>query len=340
VYNFKGAPDGERPTSGLALSSNRVFYGTTTSGGASGYGTVFSLALISGTWTERVLYSFTGGTDGGNPRGRLIVGPNGALFGTTEGGGTAGYGTAYMLAFSGGAWSQKVIYNFLGGTDGANPTAGLALASDQLLYGTTYVGGTAGRGTIFKLLPPSPPSTAWREELLYNFTGGADGANPWSGVVIGKSNVLYGSTLWGGDDTRCPWETSGCGTVFELIPPSPPPGIWTLKTLYTFEGTDGSQPLALTVGSGGGLYGVASGGGSDATGCYPASKRGCGTVFLLEPPAVQGGTWTKNNLHVFMGAPDGGVPNGVVFGPNGVLYGTTRVGGTAGNLGTVFQLTP
>jgi uncharacterized repeat protein (TIGR03803 family) len=346
IYSFTGGNDGANPSANLLIGPTGVLYGTAYNGGSSGYGVVFSLVPgTGGVWTESVLHTFTGGNDGANPAAGLISTKNGVYFGTTYNGGTSGYGTVFQLVYSGTAWNENILFSFTGGTDGANPTAGLTSAgASGVLYGTTYGGGTSGLGTVFELLPPSSSSAPWTEKPLYSFTGGTDGANPQSGIILGKLNVLYGSAFWAGSSTACllGGYPAGCGTLFELLPPATKGGTWTQKVLYTFTGgTDGAHPYeTMSQASAGGLYGSAFSGGSGADVCFPASYPGCGAVYALLPPTTQGGAWIKSGLHVFMGD-DGGGPNGIVLGSNGTLYGTTYNGGAlGGGYGTVFSLVP
>jgi uncharacterized repeat protein (TIGR03803 family) len=147
LYNFQGGPsDGCSPRAGLIFDAAGALYGTTDSGGSSSfYGTVFKLTPSGGTWSESVLYSFTGGGDGANPRAGLIFDPSGALYGTTVSGGSHGRGTVFKLAPSG---TESVLYSFQGGSDGAAPFAGLIFDASGALYGTTQATapGTAPAG--------------------------------------------------------------------------------------------------------------------------------------------------------------------------------------------------
>jgi uncharacterized repeat protein (TIGR03803 family) len=151
---YRGA-DGGDPVAGLVIGTSNVMYGTTYSGGAHGYGTVFQVAPSkAGVWTQKVLYSFAGGSDGAYPAAGLTLNSSGVLYGTTiRWRNSAGFGTVFELIPSQtSGWSEKVIYTFLGGTDGMNPLANLSLASNGSLYGTTYQGGqftvTNDPGTI------------------------------------------------------------------------------------------------------------------------------------------------------------------------------------------------
>jgi uncharacterized repeat protein (TIGR03803 family) len=177
------------------------------------------------------------------------------------------------------------------------------------------------------LTRPASPDKSWTEAVLYRFAGGtSDGANPYAGVVIGAKGVLYGTTDLGG--------TSNNGTVFSLTPPASPGGSWIEAVLHNFiGGTDGANPQTdVVIGRNGMLYGTTSLGGASNS----------GTVFSLTPPASPGGSWTEAVLYSFTGGSDGGLPAGAVtIGGRGmILYGTTEVGGTSQNYGTVFLLTP
>jgi len=336
LHSFLGpAKDGSNPYASVVIGKGGVLYGTTVYGGTSGFGTVFSLtppASSGGAWTETVLHNFAGGSDGTYPSGAVIV-KGGVLFGTTYEGGTSNQGTVFSLtppASPGGAWTENVIHSFLGApNDGGNPYAAL-LASGEVLYGTTYYGGTGGCGTVFSLTPPASPGGAWTEAVLYSFTGGGDGSYLNAPVVIGSGGVLYGATVIDGTGS-CPG-SEGCGAVFSLTPPASPGGSWTVEVLHLFLGSpgDGGNPYAtVVIGSGGVLYGTTYHGGTD----------GGGTIFSLTPPASAGGAWTETILHNFTGG-DGKAPSAaLVIGKNGALYGTTYSGGKSG-YGTVFRLTP
>lgn len=313
---------------------------------------VFSLtppASPGAAWTETRLYSFAGANDGdgANPSTGVVVGNDGVLYGTTSQGGSEGYpydgcncGTVFSLtppASPGGPWTETVIHIFTNsGGDGANAVAGVLIGKGGVLYGTTQSGGTSGDGTVFSLTPPASPGGRWTEEVLLTFAG-SNGANPMTGVVIGKDRVLYGTTQIGGNP-NC---SGGCGTVFSLTPPASQ-GPWTQTVLHEFAGGssgDGANPSSgVVIGSGAVLDGTTSGGGTS----------GNGTVFSLMPPASAGGAWTETTLYSFAGSPsDGASPaGGVVIGKGEVLYGTTVNGGTVHpycgipGCGVAFALTP
>jgi hypothetical protein len=237
------------PLAGLVMDGNGALYGTTS--GASGRrcfevvgcGTVFRLAPPGpggSAWSETFLHRFRGGDDGTIPRSGLIIDANGALYGTTSlGGGAAacydGCGTVFRLTppAAGGSWTETVLYRFKGSPDGVRPEADLIMDANGALYGTTASGGRSscygGCGTVFRLTPPAG-ERRWTETVLYRFTGGADGAGPQGGLIMGPNGALYGITS---SDRRgnCP---DDCGTVFELTPPAVGEGSWTEAVLHRF----------------------------------------------------------------------------------------------------------
>lgn len=230
------------------------------------------------------------------------------------------------------------IHHFTGGpSDGGTPFGGLAIGPGGALYGATTYGGEsdcfAGCGTVFGLTPPVSPGSAW-PETVYFFPGHNGGEFPNGGVLVGKSAVLYGTSGGG----TCAASASYCGMVFALTPPASPGGSITHRVLHYFSGSpnDGFGPMgSLAMGNDGTLYGVTDWGGPNCL-----SSHGCGTVFSVTPPTSPGAAWTEKILYSFRGTPDGANPvAGVIIDRNGVLYGTTQVGGT-GNNGTVFSLTP
>ncbi len=198
---------------------------------------------FSAAGTESVLYSFTGGTDGGRPYAGVVEDKLGNFYGTTLQGGDFGLGTVYKLTPSG---TETVLHSFAGGSDGATPYGGVILDKKGNLYGTTTDGGSSNAGIVFKV---SPSGT---ETVLYTFAGGPDGANPTVGVVRDKVGNLYGTTYKGGNGND-----PGDGTVFEISPS----GAHTV--LYTFTGgADGAVPDAnLILDKQGHLYGTTIGGG-------------------------------------------------------------------------------
>jgi uncharacterized repeat protein (TIGR03803 family) len=305
-----------------------VLYGTTAYGGTFGFGTVFELqppAAPGGTWTETVIYNFTGqNNDGRNPFAAPTLGANGVLYGTTTYGGYYGSGAAYELqppSEPGGAWTETVLFSFVDADDGGsgfNPLGRVVIGNNGELYGTTSGGGIYYFGAVFELTPPAAPGGTWTEYIIYSFTG--DGREP-VGLTMDANGALYGATAYGGG--------SGAGTVFELMPPSTSGGAWSAILLYTFAGgADGVAPLRPPViANNGTLYGTTSGGGS----------TDAGTVFALTPG--QGGIWTKTVLYDFANSGDGKIPDSPLILRSNAIYGTTATGTGAQNAGgSVFEL--
>jgi uncharacterized repeat protein (TIGR03803 family) len=268
--------------------------------------------------TEKVLYSFRGGTDGINPSTPLIADAAGNLFGsTTDGGGgvcPGGCGVVFELKPSpGGGWTETVIYRFQGDADGAAPAAGLVFDQVGNLYGTTLSGGKYYAGTVFQL---TPFGGAWTETVLHTFTD-KDGSHPEASLIFDQAGNLYGTTLFGGP-------THG-GTVFQLNLSG---GVWTEIVLHSFTGrSDGIDPAAsLIIDQKGALYGTTMG----------------DNIFKLTPPAPGHTKWALKTLYAFGGGPNRGPLSAgtLLAGKNGVLYGTQKYGGGPANAGAVFQLTP
>jgi uncharacterized repeat protein (TIGR03803 family) len=215
LYSFKTGGDGNYPVSGLVSGKGStgqlVLYGTTAAGGVNNLGAVFSLAppASSGSaWTEAVLYSFAGGTDGSNPASSPAIG-NGWLYGTTSAGGSSNTGTVFSLAppsSPGGSWTETVIHAFPAATGQVLYPGPLAYRQAGL-YGVTEFGGPSGAGTVFILKVPASPGGSWTLIPLYTFKGGANGSLS-TGLVPSSGGVVYGTTYAGG--------AHGYGTVFAL----------------------------------------------------------------------------------------------------------------------------
>ena len=274
----------------------------------------------------RVLYSFTGGTDGGGVWDSVAFDTKGNLYGTTSGGGDFGFGTVFELTpTSHGPWTESVLHSFMANDpDGAEPVGNVILDATGNLYGTAPNGGAYGRGSAFEL---TPGTSGWSLSVLYSFcalTNCSDGAAPQDGLVMDAVGNLYGTA----------------GVVFELTP-----GVsaWSESILYTFcskpSCIDGTGPYAgVILDTAGDLYGTTVYGGKPT--CL--GGNGCGVVYELKPGS--GGTWKEAVLHAFDGAPnDSDGSSLLAFDNSGNLYGT----GGGGNhicfgtspCGTVYKMT-
>jgi hypothetical protein len=337
IHNFQGATkDGELPFSPVIFDKAGNLYGTTFSEGSEtcitqhvDCGTVFQLSpTIKGGWTEKVLYRFTGSSDGAYAEGNLALDAAGNLYGTTLGGGsfngsacsTFGCGVVFELSPGASGWTETVLYTFTGGSDGWRPD-GVTFDAKGNLLGVTGFGGAFDSGTVFELVSGAG---GWTQSVLYTFSGGSDGAYPTSQLILDAKGNIYGNAA-GGGTVNC--GGFGCGTVFEL---SPSGNSWTFTDLYSFSGADGELPHGILFDPTGNIFGVAYGG---VASC-PAD--GCGVLFKL----IQGsGNWTETVLYKFNGTSDGEFPNPVVMDATGNLFGTAAGGGRR-NSGTLFEFTP
>jgi len=345
LYSFRGGNrDGERPMGTLTFDAQGNLYGTTLAGGANNPGTIFKLsppATAGGAWTEKVLFVFPSDLSRGyGPQGKLVFDAAGNLYGSTQSGGSkCDCGTVFELkapATTGGAWTHIVLYNFGPTTsdDGLYPSPDI-IYRNGVIYGVTHSGfGTSQNGIVFQLV--RKPGT-WTENILYRFDG-SESSRPEGGLVLDPAGNLYGATADGGS-LNCP---PGCGTIYELSPPTVAGGAWQETILYNFLAHgDGAYPSAtLWRDSAGDLYGTASAGGIKNR---QNNDVGGGTVFKLKAPASAGGTWTLAVLHDFSyPAADGSFPTGALMMFNGVFYSTTTFGGTPdyNDYGTVFSVVP
>jgi len=380
VYSFTAGNDGGFPRGGVIADDKGNFYGTTSSGGAGHAGVVYKLTHeADGSYTQSTLYSFTGGADGGNSQAGLLRDAKGHLYGTTYSGGASGQGVVFELIppkKGSDTWKQKVLWTFTGDADGGQPTGSLILDDAGNLYGTTDWGGTGVVGTVFKLSPPAAGKKAWTQTVLYNFTGNADGGEPYGRMLLGADGNLYGTTAGYGEFNY--------GNVFKLSANGN--GGWDFSVMHAFEGGfDGEVPRdGLIQGPDGTLYGATAGfansygnvfsiqpdgsdykvlwavsGGQGFTGngpwralsmdasgvlygaTYADGASANGEVFSLTPPKQGQQAWQAQVLYAFPGGTDGEMAyTDVLVGKNGTLYGTTTgVAGQSGFYpGTVWRI--
>jgi len=349
LHNFLGITngdfDGAHPWGGLIYDGNDgKFYGTTEQGGRLGYGSIFALvppANPQGEWYEAAIYSFCsmpGCEDGTDPHASLLLGADGALYGTTSKGGPyyGGYGTAFRLKY-GEDKLFRVIYNFCTVgyycLDGYNSVSELIADKQGALYGTTQNGGNGhgNSGIAFKLTQPAAGAGLWTQTVLHNFCSNEsevceDGNTPLTALVFDTQGILYGTTSDGGTFDDGPPPANSCGgTVFKLTPPGNGATGWTHNVTHTFStGLIGCSPSsALIVDSQNNLYGTNYSGGSRSGGL------GVGAVFKLGPPRY-GTHRTATLLANFVDNNDDPDTNRYPAGPvilyQGALYGTTAFG--------------
>jgi len=291
--------DGSYPRAALTVYNGNL-YGTTSSGGPSGYGTIFEYNLTTGK--ESVLHSFSAGLGGSYPGAALTV-YNGNLYGTTASGGPSDGGTIFEYNLTTG--KESVLYSFGSKiNDSLHSTADFTGYNGNL-YGTTWGGGAQNAGTIFEYNPATK-----QESVLYSFgTKANDGGSPQAGLIVYNGN-LYGTGRVGGANEG--------GVIFEYNLTT-----GNESTLYSFQsGNQNEGPTAALTVYKDNLYGTTSEDGANRL----------GTVFVYSPKAGK-----ESILHTFEGGLDGTYPSAALTVYNGNLYGTTPRGGQ-GSAGIIFEL--
>ncbi|QMU31362.1 choice-of-anchor tandem repeat GloVer-containing protein [Adhaeribacter radiodurans] len=289
---------GRYPQGSLIRATDGNFYGMTYQGGENNYGTIFRITP-SGIFTVRRHLDYS--LSGANPRGSLIQGTNGVLYGMTYTGGANNYGTIFRMTLSG---TFTVLRHLAYSSDGGNAQGSLTQGSDGNFYGLTSVGGTNSSGTVFKITP------AGLYTVLHNLDNINDGRNPLGSLVQGSSGIFYGMTSSGGP--------GGYGTIFRTTAA----GVFSVLVHFP-ESDNGHTPLgSLIQARNGNFYGITSVGGT----------YGYGTVFRFCDGA-------SSTLHSFNSSTSGSNPQGsLVQGADNNFYGLTQNGGTSG-YGTIFKIT-
>lgn len=399
LHEFTGSGDGAAPL-GLTLDSAGTIYGVAHAGGRSGTdcyegcGVAFRLSRHGSGWLFGVLHTFEDRPDGAGPAAPMVFGSDGALYGSTVGGGLAGLGNnchhsgcgtifrlqppATVCGAASCPWVETVLYRFTGGADGSWPDFNDAAIFDSSgnLYATANYGGDTGGGcsggpgcgVVFEL---TPLNGGWVDTVLYTFEGGTDGANPVAGVIIDHSGNVYGttsqSTVYELTHSQSGWTNNvllmtedtvvagvifdqfghllgatenggvyGGGSAFKMIKLAN--GRWTSYDIYDFAPS--GEPYypgpagTLLLDRAGNLYGTTS-----ADGAY-----GLGSVFKLS--SNSDGFWTYTDLHDFTGGADGSDPStSLVIDQYGNLYGTAYFGGIhqscsqGSGCGVLFEIT-
>jgi len=279
LYIFQGGTkDGSYPEGTLLFDRLGNLYGTTFYGGSlncAGYGcgSVFELSPQSGgKWRETVLHIFEGNDNGdaSNPGFNLFLDAAGNLYGAAGFGGANSEGAVFELsppAKQGEAWTESVIYSFIGAPDGSSPSGNLTSGANGVFYGVTSGWGPAGYGTVYELAPPAESVGQWTVTVLFSFDLGADGGNPSGMLALGEKGDLFGTTAVGGDYSCASLFDDGCGIAYKLTPGTTG-GFWKQTILHSFTGgDDGIQPESgLFLGKFGLLYGTAELGGSSGAG--------------------------------------------------------------------------
>jgi len=320
LYSFAGGNDGGFPQGGLVANAKGTMFGVTTSDGADHSGVIFE---VTKKGVETPIYTFTGGSDGGDPQAGLMIDSAGNLYGTTYMGGDTeapnGYGTVFELSpGKKRTWDFNVLWTFSGGDDGGWPSGRLTMDANGNVYGTTTEGGTGVVGTVFELSPPANGNSGWTETILYNFTGNNDGGEPMGNVLLGSDGNIYGTTAGYGADNY--------GVVYKLTPGN---GGWSQSVIHAFEGdTDGGAPRDGLIQDGNGtLYGTTAGFANSYGTVFSTNTDGSDYAVLYNVTGCQycysgNGPWQTVSMD-----------------SSGNLYGTTYADGTNNN-GEVFKLTP
>ena len=302
------------------MDSSGALYGVTQSGGNSSCycGTIFKLTPGASGYTESILHTFQGGSDGANPYGQLTLDANGNVYGTTNGGGLSSDGTIFELSPSGSSYQYKQIYAFQGApNDGSSPQAGLLLASNGTFYGTTFSGGKHYEGMVYALTPSG--SGGFAETPVYSFNGPKkDLADPASPLIQDGSGNIFGTTYGGG--------AKYYGGVYKLTPSGP---AFKESVIYSFKGgkKDGRYVrTGLAIDPSGNLFGTD----------YQGGLKYYGFVYELSPTGSK--NYKEAILINFADAFGGGYPEGgVSVSAGGTLFGTTSSGGAQGD-GNFFSV--
>jgi uncharacterized repeat protein (TIGR03803 family) len=355
LYQMPAGSGGTYPESGVTVDRSGNLFATTSQGGTANLGTIFELTPSQGGWAANNLYQFQSGAGGQTPWAGLASDGAGNFYGATTAGGASGAGTVYQLTPSGGGWTYSPVYSFSG--SGSGPVSNLTIDSSGNLYGTTPGGGQFGHGSVFKL---ARANGSWSYTSLYDFTGGADGAQPSGSVILDASGNIYGTAVAGGSNS-C---SGGCGVIWmvsqslTITTTSLPGGITGQpyqaqlaasggQPPYTWAVTGGSLPNGLVLNTNGTISGTPT-----AQGTFPftvqvtdhlsnsASKNLAITVSsgliitTAQLPNATEGILYNTMLTAAGGSPpytwsivSGTLPSGLTLSPGGTIHGTPTASG-------------
>ena len=350
LYNFKDDPDGANPSAGFTADKAGNLYTTTfaggndplvgcgtvvqltptqtglterviwtfqrnnpNDGGTQDNGTLFELSKAGNAWTEKILYNFTGGNDGGSPNSGLVADAQGNLYGSTYTGGVYLAGTVFEVSPSAGHYTFKTIYQYVSGNSGSFEITGpLTIDASGNLYGTAGPNLPVDYGSVFEL---TNVAGTWKFKTLYSFCsegGCLDGWSPYGGVTT-DNGKLYGVNTTGG--------AFGDGNIYEL---SLNGSTWQETVVDQFNGANGNFPFApVTFDATGNLYASALLGGAN----------GDGSILKL---TYENGNWQETIVHSFDGS-DGSEPQSQLLIDNGYLVGAASGAGPQGN-GNIFAI--
>jgi len=330
LHNFNTGGDFS-PNSKLTFGPDGNLYGVIFTGGQGscyfdeGCGVVFKLqppasacAAFSCPWNETVLYSFTGGSDGGNPVGEIAFDSTGNLYGAATYGGdsscNSGCGVIYKLTPSAGGWTQSVVHAFgpYQGTDGVWPSGGVIVDPTGNVFGLTSSGGGANQGVVYEL---SPSNGGWSETILHSFQNLAQYVSPAGTLTRDQAGNLYGLTSGDYYDGS---------HIFVLSQP----GTWTYSEIWHFFAETAVSP-GLALDGSGNLYATAN-----------AARQS--TLIELR---YSSGSWSLITLHTFVESEGTELNGGLILDAGGNIYGTASSGGDlncgyGAGCGTVWEFTP
>jgi uncharacterized repeat protein (TIGR03803 family) len=327
LYNFHTGMPGVGPYGQIVRDRSGAIYGIV-SDAPYGNGAVYEITPRTGK--AAILWHFAPGPVGFYPAPGLTQGVGRTFFGATDAnrnGENYGSGAVFSLSVTKKTGTATAISDFNSRmSPGEYPDGSVNVAPNGDVFAITSSGGTdqGGYGAIIRFSPRTGGHAGYKQDLLYSFTGQADGFYPEQHMLLSRSGALYGTALASSNGQVFPTP------VFQLAPPKHANGAWAFSLIWQFPDTDCADgPVQMIEGPDGTIYSPCS----DNIG---KDGNAPGNIFSLTPPAQGKTAWTKQVLWKFHGRKDGGHPHtGLVLDAHGNLYGTTSQGN-----GTIFRLTP